>query len=57
MTRLYHLEDVNVRTGKRERFTSYPMSQEGALKLRARFTEHPARYLVLVEEKGEPLTT
>jgi hypothetical protein len=47
--RLYHLYAVNARKGWRECVTAYPVPHAEALRLRARFTAHPARRLVLVE--------
>lgn len=47
--RLYHLYAVNDRKGWRERVTAYPMPHAAILRLRSRFTPHPARRLLLVE--------
>lgn len=49
MTRLYHLEAVNDKTGRRERLTAYPMPHAQACENKSRFSYHPARRIVLVE--------
>lgn len=43
--RLYHLEAVNVKSGKAVTVTSFPMSHSEIQTLKGKFTPHPARYL------------
>lgn len=49
MPRLYHLDAVNNRTGRRERVTAYPMPHAQAVENKSRFSYHPARRIELVE--------
>ena len=49
MSRQYHLDSVNIRTGERTRLTGYPMSHKEICTIKSQCTEHPHRRLELVE--------
>ena len=49
MSRQYHLDSVNIRTGERTRLTGYPMSHKEICTIKSKCSEHPHRRLELVE--------
>ena len=49
MSRQYHLDSVNIRTGERTRLTGYPMSHKEICTIKSKCTEYPHRRLELVE--------
>lgn len=51
--RLYHLFAVNDRTGKREQLTRFAMNHQDCCVNKSKFSPHPARRIVLVEDVPE----
>lgn len=49
MSRQYHLDSVNIRTGERTRLTGYPMSHAEVCTIKSKCTDHAHRRLELVE--------
>lgn len=51
--RLYHLVAINERSGAKVRLTAYPMPHADGVRLKGKFTPHPARRIQLEEVRAD----